>query len=116
MHSAKTAAIAILPTSKQEMDDRKRALVNDVEDLAPSRKRVKDENGAGMRMSDESKEKEVEVSRFHELLPIKSGGRYADSHAGFPERCHIATDERIQTTKEGCGGSVQRIAKENEMA
>jgi E3 ubiquitin-protein ligase BRE1 len=72
MHSAKTAAIAILPTSKQEMDDRKRALVNDVEDLAPSRKRVKDENGAGMRMSDESKEKEVEVSPSREMSSYKS--------------------------------------------
>jgi hypothetical protein len=107
MHSAKTAAIAILPTSKQEMDDRKRALVNDVEDLAPSRKRVKDENGASMRMSDESKEKEVEVSLQTVSLSTASlSDGCTDSHAGFPEGCYITTDERVQTTKEGCGRPV----------
>lgn len=42
------------------MEDRKRSLINDVEDLAPSRKRLKDENGATMRMDDD-KEKQVEV-------------------------------------------------------
>jgi E3 ubiquitin-protein ligase BRE1 len=84
MHSAKTAAIATLPTSKQEMDDRKRALVNDVEDLAPSRKRVKDENGAGMRMSDESKEKDVEVGRYHNpSVPTHRHDRCADIMQDF---------------------------------
>lgn len=43
-----------------EMEDRKRSLVNDVDDLAPSRKRLKDENGGTMRMA-EDKEKDVEV-------------------------------------------------------
>lgn len=42
-----------------EMEDRKRSLVNDVDDLAPSRKRLKDENGSTMRMA-EDKEKDVE--------------------------------------------------------
>lgn len=62
MPSTKTTTISALPSLvKQEMEDRKRSLVNDVEDLAPSRKRIKDEHGGAMRMSDESKEKEVEV-------------------------------------------------------
>jgi E3 ubiquitin-protein ligase BRE1 len=44
-----------------KMEDRKRSLANDVDDLAPSRKRmVKDENGQQMRM-DAEKEKEIEV-------------------------------------------------------
>lgn len=43
------------------MDDRKRALALDVDDLTPSRKRVaKDENGQQMRL-DADKEKEIEV-------------------------------------------------------
>lgn len=42
------------------MEDRKRALIADVDDLAPSRKRLKDENGSTMRM-DEQKERDVEV-------------------------------------------------------
>ena len=36
-----------------EMEDRKRSLVNDVDDLAPSRKRLKDENGGTMRMAED---------------------------------------------------------------
>ena len=51
---------ALSSLSKSEMDDRKRSLVADVEDLAPSRKRLKDENGSVMRM-DEQKERDVEV-------------------------------------------------------
>ena len=44
-----------------KMEDRKRSLVNETDDLAPSRKRMlKDENGQQMRM-DAEKEKEVEV-------------------------------------------------------
>lgn len=44
-----------------KMEDRKRSLAPDVDDLAPSRKRVaKDENGQPMRM-DAEKEKDVEV-------------------------------------------------------
>ena len=49
------------------MEDRKRSLAADPEDLAPSRKRlIKDENGQQMRM-DAEKEKDVEVC--HLLLP-----------------------------------------------
>lgn len=59
-----TATKAVLPAfpslSKVEMEDRKRSLMGDVDDLAPSRKRLKDENGSTMRM-DEDKEKQVEV-------------------------------------------------------
>ena len=48
------------------MEDRKRSLANDADDLAPSRKRlVKDENGQQMRM-DAEKEKDVEVC----ILPM----------------------------------------------
>ena len=44
-----------------KMDERKRSLAPDADDLAPSRKRlVKDENGQAMRM-DADKEKEIEV-------------------------------------------------------
>lgn len=61
MTATKAAAtLSVLPSHKFEMEDRKRSLAVDAEDIAPSRKRVKDENGATMRMSDE-KEKEVEV-------------------------------------------------------
>ncbi|KAF7189260.1 E3 ubiquitin-protein ligase bre1 [Pseudocercospora fuligena] len=60
MTATKAAAtLSVLPSHKFEMEDRKRSLAVDAEDIAPSRKRVKDENGATMRMSDE-KEKEVE--------------------------------------------------------
>jgi E3 ubiquitin-protein ligase BRE1 len=46
---------------KVKMEDRKRSLANDADELAPSRKRVvKDENGQQMRM-DAEKEKDVEV-------------------------------------------------------
>lgn len=49
-----------------KMEDRKRSLAPDADDLAPTRKRVvKDENGQQMRMEAE-KEKEVEVC--HPLL------------------------------------------------
>lgn len=55
------AVVSALPClDKFEMEDRKRSLVNDVEDLAPRPKRLKDENGATMKMTEE-KEKEVEV-------------------------------------------------------
>ena len=54
---------AALPSfdAKVKMEDRKRSLANDADDMAPSRKRlVKDENGQQMRM-DAEKEKDVEV-------------------------------------------------------
>lgn len=61
--TATKAALPALPSlTKLEMEDRKRSLVGDVDDLAPSRKRLRDENGATMRMSDD-KEKDVEVRR-----------------------------------------------------
>ena len=60
MTATKTALPALPSLSKIEMEDRKRSLANDVDDLAPSRKRLRDENGATMRMS-EHIEKDVEV-------------------------------------------------------
>jgi E3 ubiquitin-protein ligase BRE1 len=54
---------AALPPSidKIKMEDRKRSLVVDADDAAPSRKRLlKDEHGQQMRM-DLDKEKDVEV-------------------------------------------------------
>ncbi|PIA92382.1 E3 ubiquitin-protein ligase bre1 [Cercospora beticola] len=59
MPATKAAPPAFPSLSKIEMEDRKRSLINDVEDLAPSRKRLKDENCATMRMDDD-KEKQVE--------------------------------------------------------
>lgn len=62
--TATKAALSALPSlEKFEMEDRKRSLVVDADDVVPSRKRVKDENGATMRMSDD-KEKEVEVCLY----------------------------------------------------
>ena len=61
---ASHAAYAVLQTSSipLKMEDRKRSLVMDPEEAAPSRKRLlKDEHGQQMRM-DMEKEKDVEVS------------------------------------------------------
>jgi E3 ubiquitin-protein ligase BRE1 len=60
MNATKAPLPAFSSHTKIEMEDRKRALISDVEDLAPSRKRIKDENGATMKMDDD-KEKQVEV-------------------------------------------------------
>lgn len=55
-----------------KMEDRKRSLAVDLDDLAPSRKRVvKDENGQAMRM--ESGEKEVEVLCCSCFTPVSIG-------------------------------------------
>ncbi|SMQ53672.1 unnamed protein product [Zymoseptoria tritici ST99CH_3D7] len=59
MPATKALHPTILSLDKVEMEDRKRALIADVDDLAPSRKRLKDENGSTMRM-DEQKERDVE--------------------------------------------------------
>ena len=65
------AVPAALPPSvdtKVKMEDRKRALAADVDDLAPSRKRLmKDEYGQQMRM-DAEKEKDVDVSIIYILM------------------------------------------------
>lgn len=64
MTTAQVVPSALPPSvdTAVKMEDRKRSLANDVDDLAPSRKRmVKDENGQQMRM-DAEKEKDVEVS------------------------------------------------------
>lgn len=62
---------ALSSLTKSEMDDRKRSLIADVEDIAPSRKRLKDENGAVMRM-DEQKERDVEVRNLALTVPTDS--------------------------------------------
>lgn len=62
MTATQPAVLALHQTlSQSKMDDRKRALALDVDDLTPSRKRiVKDENGQQMRL-DADKEKDLEV-------------------------------------------------------
>jgi E3 ubiquitin-protein ligase BRE1 len=62
MTSALVQLLAPPPSfDKIKMEDRKRSLVVDADDVAPSRKRlVKDEHGQQMRMNDD-KEKDVEV-------------------------------------------------------
>ena len=59
----------------KKMEDRKRSLAPEGDDLAPSRKRlVKDENGQQMRMDNE-KEKDVEVCKLFPVpLMLKSTG------------------------------------------
>ena len=65
MTTAQTVPIAVPSFDKIKMEERKRSLAADADDLAPSRKRViKDEHGQAMRM-DAEKEKEVEVCRVH---------------------------------------------------
>ena len=73
MPSAEVESVAIPSYDKLKMEDRKRSLANDVDDLAPSRKRlVKDENGQAMRM-DAEKEKDVEVWRHHHRAREREG-------------------------------------------
>ncbi len=105
---------AALPPSvdvKVKMEDRKRSLAADVDDLGPSQKRLrKDENGQQMRM-DAEKEKEVEVS----LTTIAHAPhRDADgrSHAELPERCDHASNERVQAAAQRLRRTSQRPAKE----
>lgn len=64
MTTTQAPPAAILPSvdTKVKMEDRKRSLAADIDELAPMRKRMlKDEHGQQMRM-DAEKEKEVEVS------------------------------------------------------
>ena len=63
MTTAQAPPSALPPSfdHKVKMEDRKRSLATDVDDLAPRpRKLIKDENGQAMRM-DAEKEKDVEV-------------------------------------------------------
>jgi len=63
MTTTAQAPVAIPSFDKVKMEERKRSLAPDVDDVTPSRKRlVKDENGQAMRM-DADKEKDVEVRR-----------------------------------------------------
>ena len=57
---ATKAAVAVVSRDKPDMDERKRGLVVDDVDSAPSRKRLRDDQGNVMRMADD-KEKDVEV-------------------------------------------------------
>lgn len=74
MTATKTRLPAFPSLTKVEMEDRKRSLLHDVDDLAPSRKRLKDERGDTMRMDDD-KEKQVEVRRprhrhMHQVMAV----------------------------------------------
>lgn len=61
MTSLQMREVAVPSYDKLKMEDRKRSLVTDADDLAPSRKKLlKDENGQAMRM-EADKEKDVEV-------------------------------------------------------
>lgn len=62
MTVTKAHSIAIPSFDKVKMEERKRSLANDVDDLAPRKRQMKDENGQAMRM-DAEKEKDVEVCR-----------------------------------------------------
>lgn len=102
MTATKTVLPALPSLSKTAMEDRKRSLMNDVEDLVPSRKRLKDENGATMRM-DEDKEKQVEVRAsslsqraFHATHPL------IRCHTGLPERRHHTAAEGVQAPEARC--------------
>jgi E3 ubiquitin-protein ligase BRE1 len=77
------APLAVTPSlDRRKMEERKRSLAVDTDELAPSRKRlVKDENGRAMRM-DADKEMDIEVRR-----PLaKPGG----------VRPHVLTAENLQ--------------------
>jgi len=61
MTTARGPPVVIPSFDKVKMEERKRSLVSDPDDHAPSRKRlVKDESGQAMRM-DADKERDVEV-------------------------------------------------------
>lgn len=102
----KTAAPpSFAPSAK--MDERKRSLAVDMDvDVAPSRKRLaKDENGQPMRM-DAEKEKDVEVrSRCRLITQLRSLGILTCRFTELPEGLDSATDEGIQTRKEGLRGT-----------
>lgn len=74
MTTTHAAPVAIPSFDKVKMEERKRSLAPDADDLAPSRKRLlKDENGQAMRM-DAEKEKDVEVRlSTEELGAVKIG-------------------------------------------
>lgn len=80
-----------LDASVKKMEDRKRSLANDADDLAPSRKRmIKDENGQQMRM-DAEKEKDVEVCYSPSLRHASMAAR--ESPADLT--CHLRTTKKM---------------------
>lgn len=99
MTATKTVLPALPSLSKTAMEDRKRSLINDVEDLAPSRKRLKDENGATMRM-DEDKEKQVEDYQkdaiIRQLKEYKRQKRDADEQLVELQRKVTYHDDHIR--------------------
>ena len=94
MTTTQAAPLAIPSFDKIKMEERKRSLAVDADDLAPSRKRViKDEHGQAMRM-DAEKEKEVEVClRPHKSL--ESPKSLTDCSSELPEGCYYAPNERV---------------------
>ena len=86
MPAVQMQPVAVPSLDKVKMDDRKRSLVPDTDDLAPSRKRLlKDESGQAMRM-DAEKEKDVEVRTL-----------FASSHC-----CTILTARRTTKRTPSC--------------
>lgn len=91
---------AIPSFDKVKMEERKRSLVLDVDELAPSRKRlVKDENGQAMRM-DAEKEKDVEVRNLADV-PCYPWPLTLTHAAELPKGCIAPANERIQATAKG---------------
>ena len=96
MTTTQAQPLAIPSFDKIKMEERKRSLALDADDLAPSRKRlVKDESGQAMRM-DAEKEKDVEVRR-HQVKILEQYCLDTDDscHTELPERRAPATNEGI---------------------
>ena len=106
MTTTQTKPGAIPSFGTLKMEDRKRSLALDGEDLAPSRKRVlKDENGQAMRM-DTEKEKDIEVCPNPPLThPAVSPLTW--SCAELPKGCHLPPDEGLQEAEGSIRGTVQ---------
>ena len=102
--TAVQAQAAVIPSfdTKVKMESRKRLVVDDADDLAPSRKRlIKDENGQAMKMNDDKeKDVEVRVNRFLRYQYPRDYGADAVRRAELPERCHHTANEGTQAEQE----------------
>ncbi|KAK4543143.1 hypothetical protein LTR36_005921 [Oleoguttula mirabilis] len=97
MTTTQAAPVAIPSFDKVKMEERKRSLAPEADDLAPSRKRLlKDENGQAMRM-DAEKEKDVESYQKDALMrQMKEYKRqkkdYEDSYNDLVKKCKYHDD------------------------
>ncbi|WPH00914.1 e3 ubiquitin-protein ligase bre1 [Acrodontium crateriforme] len=97
MTATQVQPVAVPSLHKAKMEDRKRALAPDADDLAPSRKRVvKDENGQAMRMDDD-KEKNIENFQKDAILrQMKEYKRqkkdFEDQYRDLQKRCEHHDD------------------------